>query len=632
MVTDSNFFYGVIMKKNAVAPDTLFKNIIFFCFFIMLAVSLAAAPSTFTTTPTVTITPTYNLTVSSVWRINAGGPLSYADSWGNTWTADTNYSAGYGHSTTTAVTNTNDSALYQVERFGNPFTYTFNVPPGSYQVTLKFAELYWSAANARIFDVFINSTRVLDDFDIYTDAGAAFKAVSKVFNNIAPSGGQISIQFGPATIDNAQVCAVQINPMPPTPTMTRTPCAAPNITPYLQVNAGEWQQTDTVTVAQGAVVNLGPQPLTGGSWSWSGPSGFTSSSREISGIPLTVGLNTYTAVYTDACGAQASKAYKITMVSALTVTAGCAAGISIDGIINEAAWASVPYNQISELCLGTNPNNISGSFKALWDTSNLYLGFNIRDSYLNATQVACANYNDSAVEIYLDMANDHGAQPYPGSVGDFHFMISYDCLQFCLNAAVALPPSGMQYASTYDATGYRMEVLIPWALLGVSPLIGSTYGFDAQIDFNNGTNERVGQLVWNGDEENWRDSSDFGEIVLGFCPSPTATPTPVPPSLEESYYIFPNPVNPKKSPARVNYQLENDSEVTIKIFTIAGKSVRTIAEKALRTAGRHTEDIWDAKNESGNEALSGVYLCVLEVKDKATGETRKLVKKFAVLR
>ncbi|MBN2754295.1 MAG: hypothetical protein JXR81_05440 [Candidatus Goldbacteria bacterium] len=619
------------MKKSASAPVTLIKSLNVLLYTLIFACAANAATATLTITATATITPTYNIAVSSVWRVNAGGDV-YPDSWGNTWIADTNYSGGYGHGVTVAVANTADSILYQDERYGNPFTYTFNVPPGDYQVTLKFAELYWEAAGDRIFDVFINSTRVLDDFDIYNEAGSAFRALSKTFNNISPAAGQILIQFGPASIDNAQVCAVQINPMPPTPTCTRTPCSTPVVLPYLQVNGGTWQQTDTVTVNQGAVVNLGPQPLTGGTWSWTGPSGFTSLSRELSAIPLTPGLNTFSAVYTDDCGSQANQNYYITMSASLTATAGCARGITIDGLMNESSWASAQEYQVSELCLGTNPNNISGSFKTLWDNDNLYVGIDVNDSYLNATQVACANYNDSAVEIYLDMANDHGSQPYPGSVGDFHFMISYDSLQFCLNATVALPPGGLVYKSTYDAAGYIMEVMIPWSTLGVVPVTGNFYQFDVQIDFNNGTTERVGQLVWNGDEDNWESSANLGDIMLGFCPSPTATATPVPPALKESFHVFPNPVDPKQSPAVISYHLKNDAEVSIKIFTVTGKHVKTILDKTVKSAGRHSEDEWDGTNENKIEVLSGVYLCVLEVKDKATGSTTKLVKKMAVLR
>jgi hypothetical protein len=360
--------------------------------------------------------------------------------------------------------------------------------------------------------------------------------------------------------------------------------------------------------------------------------------REIDGIPLSSGLNTFTVIYTDACGSQTTMDFNVTVAAATptatipAVTAGCAAGIIIDGKLDEAAWAAAPLIPAAKLCGGTNPDNISGGFKTLWDTDSLYVGFIINDAYLNATQTACANFNDSSVEIFLDMYNTRTSVGYPGSPGDFHFMISYDCKQFCENAAVSNLPNGMQCASTSNSSGYTMEVKIPWPVLTVTPVIGANYGFDVQVNFNDGTNARVGQLVWNGDANDWKSSANFGEISLGYCPSPTATVSPTPQSLTESFHVFPNPVNPKQSQAHFNYNIFHESQISIDIFTINGNHVRTVLDKALKPAGQHDEDAWDAKNDPGIDVLSGVYLCVLEARDKVTGRTTRLVKKLAVLR
>ncbi len=100
--------------------------------------------------------------------------------------------------------------------------------------------------------------------------------------------------------------------------------AAP-ITPYIQVNGGSWQNTNTVTVSAGSSVNLGPQPLTGGSWSWTGPHGYTSTSRQINNIPLNSGVNTYVATYTSSGGVS-------TMTFTITVTGWVEIADNIDSI------------------------------------------------------------------------------------------------------------------------------------------------------------------------------------------------------------------------------------------------------------------------------------------------------------
>jgi len=102
---------------------------------------------------------------------------------------------------------------------------------------------------------------------------------------------------------------------------TFTICAPTYITPYVQVNGGAWQQgVNSVTVTSTAsTVNLGPQPLTGGSWSWTGPNGFTSTAREIDNIPLSAGTNTFTAAYTNTCGAASTEIFTV-LVQAPTFT------------------------------------------------------------------------------------------------------------------------------------------------------------------------------------------------------------------------------------------------------------------------------------------------------------------------
>src|SRR5579883_2720735 len=77
---------------------------------------------------------------------------------------------------------------------------------------------------------------------------------------------------------------------------TATVWASCPITPYLKVNGGAWEQTNNVTVTSGASVEFGPQPISGGSWKWSGPSGFTSTSRQIT--ETIKSTSTYKATFT----------------------------------------------------------------------------------------------------------------------------------------------------------------------------------------------------------------------------------------------------------------------------------------------------------------------------------------------
>ncbi|MGA2435648.1 MAG: chitin-binding protein, partial [Bryobacteraceae bacterium] len=97
------------------------------------------------------------------------------------------------------------------------------------------------------------------------------------------------------------------------------------------VSGGSWQQTASVSVSSGSTVNLGPQPTSGGSWSWSGPNGFSSTSREIDSIPLSSGTNTFTATYTNSCGSTSTQTFTITVSGSATATPTATATASASG-------------------------------------------------------------------------------------------------------------------------------------------------------------------------------------------------------------------------------------------------------------------------------------------------------------
>jgi hypothetical protein len=84
-------------------------------------------------------------------------------------------------------------------------------------------------------------------------------------------------------------------------------CIPTNVVPYTKVNTETKKKLWITTVNAGSNVLLSPEPVAGGTWSWSGPDGFTSASREatISGIqPTQAGI--YKVTYTNASGCESS--------------------------------------------------------------------------------------------------------------------------------------------------------------------------------------------------------------------------------------------------------------------------------------------------------------------------------------
>jgi hypothetical protein len=131
------------------------------------------------------------------------------------YAADKDFSGGTAAYTgttvsTTGVTNPAPEAVYQNQRYGN-FTYTL---PGftsgtTYLVRLHMSEFYWTAAGKRTFNVLINGTQVLTNFDIFATAGGEFKAVAEQFNAVANGSGQIVVQFV-SVVDNAAISGIEV--------------------------------------------------------------------------------------------------------------------------------------------------------------------------------------------------------------------------------------------------------------------------------------------------------------------------------------------------------------------------------------------------------------------------------------
>lgn len=111
---------------------------------------------------------------------------------------------------TSAVSDPAPASVYQSERYGD-FTYTLpGLTPGQrYSVRLDFAEVYWTRAGQRIFDVKINGAAVLTHFDIVAAAGSRYRAVRREFTATADSQGRIVIDFV-SVIDLAKVSGIAV--------------------------------------------------------------------------------------------------------------------------------------------------------------------------------------------------------------------------------------------------------------------------------------------------------------------------------------------------------------------------------------------------------------------------------------
>lgn len=176
-----------------------------------------------------------------LFRVNCGGD-AVTDSYGSEWEQDDSvyshswaerfgmnpFTASQGHITSrihglkssSAASQhaaAHDAQLFQYFRWGrHALNYQFAVPDGEYRVELYFAEPWLGkhegagidCEGERIFDVAINDSVVVDDLDLWAEAG--FAGACKKVVDIKVKGGLLTISFPEVKVGEAIISAIAI--------------------------------------------------------------------------------------------------------------------------------------------------------------------------------------------------------------------------------------------------------------------------------------------------------------------------------------------------------------------------------------------------------------------------------------
>lgn len=176
-----------------------------------------------------------------LYRVNCGGD-AVTDSYGSEWEQDDSvyshswaerfgmnpFTASQGHITSrihglkssSAASQhaaAHDAQLFQYFRWGrHALNYQFAVPDGEYRVELYFAEPWLGkhegagidCEGERIFDVAINDSVVVDDLDLWAEAG--FAGACKKVVDIKVKGGLLTISFPEVKVGEAIISAIAI--------------------------------------------------------------------------------------------------------------------------------------------------------------------------------------------------------------------------------------------------------------------------------------------------------------------------------------------------------------------------------------------------------------------------------------
>ena len=256
-----------------------------------------------------------------------------------------------------------------------------------------------------------------------------------------------------------------------------------------------------------------------------------------------------------------------TTTSAPSITAiKVTAAPTIDGNLAEFAGAA-------GVTFGTPQTSNTATVKALWDNTNLYLGYHVLDTQLNAgvTTRDGELWNDDSVEWFLDtLGNGCTATPATSACmldDDYQGILSLLNYQFDAHGRTTLPSSpntatnfnwtsavtkqGTQNVNTDTDTGYSAEIRIPWASIGMTaPTTGTNLKLGLALDDKDGSGST--SIMWPNITSAYQNASKWQRVILSgsTTPSPTSPTTPAPtnaPTLQPTIPPSPTPTPPPGS-------------------------------------------------------------------------------------
>jgi len=171
-------------------------------------------------------------------------------------------------------------------------------------------------------------------------------------------------------------------------------------------------------------------------------------------------------------------------------------------------------NLIGNIIQGTieNPRDLTARWRANWDDRNLNIWVGIVDE--KHVKDSKDYWQDDSIEIYIDADASRGGSY--DKYNDFHLGFNLGSNKISYGGTTPKDKlNTIKFNTRKIATGYQLEISIPWTTLNIFPKSEQTIGFDVQINDDDNGNLRDAKISWNAKvDEAWKNPEVFGQLIL----------------------------------------------------------------------------------------------------------------------
>lgn len=259
---------------------------------------------------------------------------------------------------------------------------------------------------------------------------------------------------------------------------------------------------------------------------------------------------------------------------------------------------------------------------------NIRVGQTLPDIVINEFLCSPGDYQPEWIELYNRTTTPVNLKNWLLGDSASQSLITNEDLNLFPGEYLILTENRSLFLSSYPEANCNVIEPLSWHILnngGDKIVLKDSLGFivdelsyTADADIKGFSQERVSSEKISSDPDNWWRSVD----------PKGSTPCKVN-SIQNSYYtvdlkldINPNPFSPDgdgfEDQTTISYTIPFKSELTLKIYDVRGRLVRTLVDKAPQVSG---EIIWDGKDDDGN--IIKVGICILYLKTSGSSNLSK---------